>query len=283
MAQKGIHFSKRLDIFSVVLCFSLFSGATQAAEYTNFLNMKIVEIPSGSFKMGLPSNTLDVGKNEFPQHDVSVQSFPMSTTEVTLGQFKQFIIAAKRMDIVTDDFMNANSRSDNAPVVYVSWNDIKDFLSWLNANKPANDKGTYRLPNEAEWEYACHAGSYDPYCGGRMPSAVAWHVAISGSHQQEVGRKQANAFGLYDMSGNAREWVEDCYHENYENAPVDGSTWTAACASNDRVQRGGSWNAVYHKARATIRFNAPSVSRSIDTGFRVVREVSSSSKKMAMN
>ena len=273
MSTQTSCFTGRSTVFALTLGIALFSGLAHASEYTNFLNMKIVEIPSGHFKMGLPSNTLDVGKNEFPQHDVAVQSFRISTTEVTLGQFKQFIIAAKRMDIVTNDFMNANARSDDAPVVYVSWNDAKDFLSWLNANKPASDKGTYRLPNEAEWEYSCHAGTYDEYCGGNIPSAVAWHESISGSHQQEVGRKKANAFGLYDMSGNAREWVEDCYHDSYDHAPADGSTWAAACTSNDRILRGGSWNVEYHKTRATIRNNVPSVSRSKDSGFRVVRDI----------
>lgn len=283
MQQKFSLFKVQPNVFVITLCTVLFSGLLQASEFTNYLDMKIVEIPSGSFKMGLPPNTLDVGKNEFPQHEVNVLSFPMSTTEVTLGQFKQFIIDAKRMDIVTNDFINANSRSDSAPVVYVSWNDVKDFLKWMNANKPASDQGTYRLPNEAEWEYACRAGSYDHYCGGRLPSAVSWHVGISGSHQQEVARKEANAFGLYDMSGNAREWVEDCYHDSYKNAPADGSTWNESCSSNDRVLRGGSWNVDHHKTRATIRYNAPSVSRSKDTGFRVVREIKSASKNMAMN
>lgn len=273
MSQQFRFFSVRLSVvvFALSLCFG--TGFAQAEEFTNFLSMKFVDVPAGNFKMGAESNEMDIGQNELPKHEVSVKSFPLSKTEVTLGQFKRYIIHADRTDIVTDEFMNANGRGNDAPVVYVSWNDIKDFLIWINENKPASDKGTYRLPNEAEWEYACHAGTYDLYCGGRSPSLVAWHLSISGYHQQEVGRKAANAFGLNDMSGNVSEWVEDCYHDSYQNAPRDGTAWLDDCPGGERVLRGGSWKTDFHKVRATIRSRASSVTRSVDAGFRLVRQL----------
>ena len=186
---------------------------------------------------------------------------------------KRYIIETNQLDIVSNAFMSANAHSDDAPVVHVSWNDIHGFIDWLNKAKPADDKGTYRLPAEAEWEYACRAGKDTPYCGGTTPSQVAWHSAISTSQQRKVAGKAANDFGLYDMSGNALEWVEDCYHETYDGAPSDGSAWTKDCKSNTYVLRGGSWKDNYRKVRITIRKNAPSVSRSPTVGFRLVRQM----------
>lgn len=256
---------------AVILCINLWTGIALADDFVNFFGMKFKTIPAGSFQMGSVAGELDVVFNELPQHKVSVPSFQILSTEVTLAQFKRYIIASDRTDMVTDEFMDANAQSDDAPVVYVSWNDAKTFLFWLNKNKPENDQGTYRLPSEAEWEYACRAGTKDPYCGDRTPSTVAWHAAVSGSHQQPVGRKEPNAFGLYDMSGNAREWVEDCYHDSYENAPADGSPWVKPCMSNAHVLRGGSWKEEFQKARVANRISAPAVSRSETIGFRVVR------------
>ena len=278
----------RLSLISAAMCLSLASGITRAEEFINFNNMTFVDVPSGSFKMGsckgaLPGNPLppngcaggelDVPLNEVPQHDVSVQAVQMGKTEVTLGQFKRYIIATERNELVTDEFMEYNPRGDDAPVVQVSWNDAKAFIEWLNKNKPATDHGTYRLPNEAEWEFACKAGTNILYCGSRTASSVAWHGGNSGSHQQSVGRKDANAFGLHDMSGNVWEWVEDCYHDNYSDAPADGTAWVKGCANSERVLRGGSWKDESMKTRSGSRLQAAAVSRSNSIGFRLVRKV----------
>lgn len=277
-----------LNALVIALGLMMTGGFAQAEEFSNFMGMKFVDVPTGSFKMGsckaaMPDQAgvkvdcigaeLDVPFNELPQHGVTVAGFQMGKTEVTLGQFKDYIIKADRSDLVSDEFMEANSQANEAPVVYVSWNDIKTFVEWLNKTKPATDQGVYRLPFEAEWEYACRAGSHDAFCGSKSPSAVAWHGGNSGSHQQGVGRKDANAFALHDMSGNVREWVEDCYHDSFVNAPVDGSAWTTKCTSPERVLRGGSWKDESFKVRASNRINAPSVSRSNTIGFRLVRKV----------
>lgn len=277
MSLQHQSFTKRISTASMAICFSLFAGLihanVQAEDFTNTLGMAFKTIPTGTFKMGSPASSDLAYTNEFPLHQVTITSFPMGTTEVTLGQYKRYIIETNQLDIVTNAFMSANAHGDDAPVVHVSWNDIHGFIDWLNKTKPEDDKGTYRLPSEAEWEYACRAGKDTPYCGGTTPSQVAWHSSISTSQQHKVAGKAANDFGLFDMSGNALEWVEDCYHENYEGAPNDGSAWTKECEQNNYVLRGGSWKDNYRKVRITIRKNAPSVDRSASAGFRLVRQM----------
>lgn len=244
-----------------------------AEEYSNFFGMRFVSVPAGSFKMGSATEKLGVKFDEMPQHKVSVSSFQIMTTEVTLAQFKRYIIESSKINILDDDFMNANGHDNNAPVVFVSWNDVRTFLHFLNKNKPSSDRGTYRLPTEAEWEYACRAGHNNLYCGSSTASEVAWYDSKTIAYQQVVAQKKANAFGLYDMSGNVREWVQDCYHANYENAPIDDSVWDKDCQSSKRVLRGGSWREEKTAARVTDRLAVKVSSRSPTIGFRAVREV----------
>lgn len=278
----------RLSAIVAALYLGTTASLVHAEEFTNTIGTKFISIPAGNFQMGTckalpPGQTgaqidcvlpdLYVPLNESPQHLVSIRSFQMSKTEITLGQFKRYIIATDRTYLVSDEFMEANARGDEAPVVYVSWDDIKTFTAWLNKTKPATDRGAYRLPTEAEWEYACRAGNHEAFCGNPAPSDVAWYADNSGLYQHEVGRKDANTFGLYDMSGNVQEWIEDCYHNTYANAPVDGSAWTTDCASPAHVIRGGSWKEKPQEARAANRTSAPAVSRSSSIGFRLARKL----------
>lgn len=189
--------------------------------------------------------------DEIPQHRVNIRPFQMSQTEVTLGQFKKFIVAAGRKDLLTDDFKKRNNQGDNAPVEWVSWNDAQDFIQWLNKVSG----GGWRLPSEAEWEYACRAGGNHRYCGSNNPDEVAWHSGNSGKHAHAVGQKTPNAFGLYDMSGNVFEWVQDYYHDNYNGAPTNGSAWTSGGEQKDRVVRGGSWDLGASSSSAANRLN----------------------------
>ncbi|MDX1253060.1 MAG: formylglycine-generating enzyme family protein [Gammaproteobacteria bacterium] len=249
-------------LFLATLLLNLVIGTTHAGEFTNFMGMKFVDIPTGSFQMGsckvtaemkkenkkriflglppryaeCPENNSTVNDNETPQHTVTISSFQMGKTLVTLGQFQRYATASGSSkgstgwNLINDDFMRYNAYGDDAPVVQVSWHEAKEFIEWLNKNKPANDRGTYRLPSEAEWEYACRAGGRHAYCGSNNVDEVAWHDGNvdhgSGRHQQRVGSKTPNAWGLYDMSGNVWQWVEDVYHDNYHGAPTDGSAWT---------------------------------------------------------
>lgn len=288
-----------LLIAALSLGLSLGAGVVQAGEFSNFLGMKFVDIPAGSFDMGscqvasavaednkrraalgkisltadCSNPDLDTLTNEVPQHHVNVPRFQMGATEVTLGQFKKYIIATDGADtdLVTDDFMKFNPYSNEAPVVHVSWNEAKNFVVWLNKHKPATDRGNYRLASEAEWEYTCRAGDNHTYCGSRNVNAVAWFKANSGNHQQPVGKKQANGFGVHDLSGNVWEWVEDCYHDDYVGAPTNGSAWVVDACSAGRVLRGGSWKGDAKNVRVANRLGAAAVSRSNYIGFRLVR------------
>ena len=259
---------------AIMLLMYVAMQTVSAAEFSNSLGMTFVPIPAGSYKMGAASEKPGVKFDELPQHTVKISSFQMMTTEVTVAQYKRYIIESSRINLLSDQFMEANSHGDNAPVVFVSRNDIRTFFHWLNQNKPANDIGIYRLPTEAEWEYACRAGKDTLYCGSNRASEVAWSTSKTITYQQPVASKKANAFGLYDMSGNAREWVVDCYHANYDHAPADGSVWDRDCQSNSSgVLRGGSWNEAPQGSRVTDRSALRISSRSPMIGFRAVREV----------
>ncbi len=267
-----LHYSINKLAVALIFIAYVFTPTVSAEEFTNFLGMKFVEIPGGSFKMGAASKTFDVNPNELPQHTVEVSSFQIMSTEVTLAQYKRYIIESSMINILKDEFMKANGHDDNAPVVFVSWTDTSYFLHWLNQNKPDSDRGEYMLPTEAEWEYACRAGENNLYCGRGTASVVAWYSSKSLAYQQPVAQKKANIFGLYDMSGNAREWVKDCYHANYEAAPTDGREWTHDCHVGKRVVRGGSWDEDLEASRATDRLMASVNNRTSSVGFRVVRK-----------
>ena len=149
----------------------------------------------------------------------------------------------------------------------VSWNDVQAFINTLNAKTG----GHYRLPTEAEWEYAGRAGQHTRYCGGNVVGAVAWHGGNSGGQTHPVGGKQPNAFGLYDMSGNVWEWVQDCWQDSYEGAPDDGSAWGAGEECKSRVFRGGSFDFNWGFVRCASRnHNDPYTGYSPSGGFRIV-------------
>lgn len=261
-----------------------------AGETINKIGITMVDIPAGSFMMGSCKLSKDIAEenkkraflgqetissnctkidseasdNETPQHSVTIKAFQMSKTEVTLGQFKRFITATGNEHLVNSDFIRFNSHGDDAPVVQVSWHDAKSFIKWLNKT----DGGGYRLPTEAEWEYTCQAGGNNTYCGGNDLGVVAWYGDNSGYDLHDVGRKQPNAWGLYDMSGNASEWVEDGFHDTYRGAPGDGSAWSGGKL---RVIRGGGSSSVAEKSRATSRLAIPPEHRIHVVGFRLAR------------
>lgn len=277
----------------VAACLALTATLAQAGETTNRIGITMVDIPAGSFLMGSCKHTdsmkeenrkraflgqapltancsnadPDASDNEAPQHRVSIRAFQMGKTEVTLGQFKKFIAAAGRSDLVIDDFMKDNAYGDNAPVGHVSWQDAQDFIQWLNKT----DGGGYRLPSEAEWEYACRAGGKHTYCGGNDLNALGWYDDNSGKRPHPVGGKQANAFGLHDMSGNVWEWVQDCWHDSYRGAPSDGSAWTGSCSGDGRGLRGGSWGFIARYTRAANSYDNSPGNRNSNYGFRLAR------------
>lgn len=276
--------------------FCLVSLSVQAGEVTNKLGIVMVDIPAGSFMMGsckvtdailkenerlsflgqaphplkCGSDSSDIPDNETPQHRVTIKAFQIGKTELTLGQFKKYINATGNTSLINDEFMKYNAYGDDAPVVKVSWLDAQSFIKWLNES----EGGGYRLPSEAEWEYACRAGDDSQiYCGANNIDDAGWYDSNGGGHQHPVGGKQANAWGLNDMSGNVWEWVQDCWHDNYSSAPKNGSAWTNSCSGGGRVLRGGSWNSNAKSVRATIRYLIVPSYRSHYNGFRLARDV----------
>lgn len=216
-------------------------------------NMKT--IPAGTFTMGCTSEQSDCDKNEKPTHKVSISSFKINKYEVTQEEWRAV--------------MSSNSPElkfkgcDKCPVKKVSWNDIQDFLKKLNQLTGKS----YRLPSEAEWEYAARGNENYKYAGTNYIRTVASYRENSGSKTHPVGRKKANGFGLYDMSGNVWEWCQDNWHENYNDAPNEGHVWTGGDSSL-RVNRGGSWGSLAQCCRIAYRRGSPDA-RINDIGFRL--------------
>jgi formylglycine-generating enzyme required for sulfatase activity len=157
----------------------------------------------------------------------------------------------------------------NCPVETVSWNDAQDFINKLNER---NDGFKYRLPTEAEWEYACRAGTTGRNSAAELDN-IAWYADNSIGKPHIVGGKQPNAFGLYDMLGNVDEWCKDWYHDNYNGAPSDGSAWLDGGEQRDRVLRGASWDLPVFYFGSADRNRLPPDSRNTlngRVGFRVV-------------
>lgn len=251
------------------------SGKPKFPEATNGIGLTMVSIPAGSFTMGSPSVSDHTGQwnNAYPAHTVTVPAFQLAKTEVTVGQYKKFLATIGRegeWQLQDTDFLKYNSFGDDAPVVNLSRKDVHDFIEWVNSV----EGNGYRLPTEAEWEYACHAGGNDTYCGGNDIDELGWHAANSGERTHPVAQKKPNAFGLYDMSGNALEWTQDCWHSNYKDAPTDGSAWDQDEGSCKRiVVRGGHWSALAGASRALYRDYKSSMSQIHNpaTGIRLAR------------
>lgn len=219
---------------------------------------EMVEIPGGSFTMGSTEDETWRFDDEAPPHAVSLQRFAIGKTELTQGQWKAV------MGSNPSYFKNCGA---DCPVENVSWSDAQEFLKRLSAKTGQK----YRLPTESEWEYACRAGTRDPYCGGTDVDKVAWQSATSGGKVHPVAGKRPNRFGLYDMSGNVLEWVEDAWHSGYVGAPTDGSAWSVGGEQALRVMRGGSWGLMPQKVRAANREWMRVAERSYLLGFRPAR------------
>ncbi len=214
--------------------------------------MEFVWVPEGCFEMGSNEGQSD----EKPVHEVCVDGFWMGKYEVTQGEWER---------VMGDN--PAWVKGDDHPVEHVSWDDAQSFINKLN-NK---GQGGFRLPTEAEWEYACRSGGrQEKYCGGNDVDRVAWYASNSGGETHPVGQKAANGLDLYDMSGNVWEWVSDRYDINYyRNSPKDNPQGPSAGAI--RVLRGGSWfNSPAH-VRAAFRGNDSPGDRGFNLGFRLLR------------
>jgi len=234
--------------------------------FTNSIGMKFVLIPEGTFMMGSPSDEPGRWNNE-RQHRVTLsKGFYIQTTEVTQGQWRS---------IMGSNPSHFKSCGDNCPAEQFSWNDCQDFIRRLNQKEGTNK---YRLPTEAEWEYACRAESTTAFANGGITElkcaydpnldAMGWYCGNSGGKTHPVGQKKPNAWGLYDMHGNVWEWCQDRYEKNYPTGHVTDPKGPSS--GTGRVLRGGSWDYSARYCRSALRgWGRPGYRAYM--GFRVAR------------
>ncbi len=246
---------------------------------------KMVQIPAGKFMMGSPGTEQGRDTDEGPRHKVSVPTFQMAETELTFDQWQRCVDAGECPEADDEGWGRGNR-----PVINVSWKGAQKYIKWLNANTKS---GGYRLPTEAEWEYAARAGSQSAYfwadkvqceyangadqtakASGQFPEDREYAACKDGYiHTAPVTAFKSNAFVLRNMSGNVWEWVEDCWHENYQNAPTDGSAWLEINGGDcsRRSIRGGSWSNRPALLRSANRSWLRADGAFINAGFRLAR------------
>ena len=183
--------------------------------------------------MGSPEKEKGRDKDEGPQRTVQVSGFYMGRYPVTNEEYGRFLAENPKAP-EPEYWSDRQYNQSRQPVVGVSWEDARQYAEWAGL----------QLPSEAQWEYACRAGSQTAYCSGDKLEdldRVGWYEGNSGDRLHPVGEKEPNEFGLYDMHGNVWEWVEDDWHDSYEGAPDDGSAWIDRPRGSGRVIRGGCW------------------------------------------
>jgi len=262
---------------------------------------EMIVIPLGSFDMGSPGSETGRSDDEGPVHRVNVAAFALSKNEITRGQFAVFVKETKYSGgdkCWTHEGGKVEERSgnwrelgyaqdDKHPVACINWNDAKAYAEWLSRTTGKK----YRLPTEAEWEYAARGntstarywgGNPDEACGyanaadttakAQIRGASSWsafNCTDGFAYTAPVGSFKTNAFGLNDMLGNVWEWTEDSYHDSYKGAPADGSARQGDGAK--RVLRGGSWNNSPRNVRAAVRNSYKPALRFSFFGFRLAR------------
>ena len=223
----------------------------------NSIGIKFALIPADEFMMG--SEEMDWEK---PVHKVAINKpFYLGIYPVTQQEW--------------ETVMGNNPskfKGNNNPVKTISWNEVQDFIKKLN-EKESTTK--YRLPSEAEWEYACRANTTSIYSFGDDESELgeyAWYKDNSSGKTHPVGQKKSNPWGFYDMHGNVWEWVQDKWYDGYEGAPTDGSAWEDGSGA-DRVVRGGGWGRNARGCRTAVRDSSAPSARYYDLGFRLLKEL----------
>jgi formylglycine-generating enzyme required for sulfatase activity len=253
-------------------------GAKRAtdATYTNTVGMEFLLIPAGSFQMGSADEDRDAAANEKPRHRVAIgRPFYLGKYEVTQAQWQAVMGSSPHTLPRSNSFydipgMAARLNNPTNPAT-VSWNDAQEFVRRLNRKE---GQSRYRLPTEAEWEYAARAGTTNAYSfgdDGRQLHRYAWHGEdfVSGAHHR-VGEKAPNPWGLHDIHGNVWEWVQDFYTDRY--GPTDAEP-SGPPAGSGHVVRGGSWHVTSNSWRSAVRKEYDADYRGISIGFRVALDV----------
>jgi len=262
---------------------------------------EMVVVPAGKFTMGSSAEekswaashggNLASVADESPQHVVSLRSYALGKYDVTRGEYAAFVreTGYPPGDGCGPDSFKWNkqagvgwqnpgfSQTERDPVVCVSWQDARAYVSWLNGKVRQSvstpGDGPYRLPSESEWEYAARAGTTTRFWWGDDDASAgdhAWYKGNSGGQTHPVGSKPSNSFGLYDMAGNVWQWTEDCYADSYADAPTDGSASEVGNACL-RVDRGASWLYPAWLLRPAVRERNPAGYRDVIMGFRLAR------------
>ena len=228
---------------------------------TNF-----IKLPRGTYLMGSGDNSFH--EKEKPLHEVTIDyDVALCKTQVTVEEYMLYA-EATGAEVPTDKHEHLGV---NVPVRRVRWIDAKNYCLW----KSEREGVTYRLPTEAEWEYACRAGSHSKFCFGDDATLLgdyAWYKENSNRETHNVGTKKPNAWGFYDMHGNVWEWCLDNYSENYEDVPCDGSAYKVV-SQKGMVLRGGAWSGQAENNRSASRINLGATSRNYFVGFRVLIEL----------
>jgi formylglycine-generating enzyme required for sulfatase activity len=231
---------------------------------------EMIKIPGGSFLMGSLKSEQLRPESEGPQHEVTVRPFAIGKFAVTFEEYDKLAQATRSRQ--PKDFQS--EERGRRPVIGVSWEDAVKYAEWLSHETGKH----YRLPSEAEWEYAARAGTQTRWSFGDEVSDLdkyAWWSVNSEGRAHPVGEKDANRWGLYDVHGNVWEWVQDCWHDNYHGAPTDGSAWEAQGGGDcgRRVLRGGSWFYEPGNLRSAYRSGYFADFRGNDIGFRLAQDL----------
>jgi formylglycine-generating enzyme required for sulfatase activity len=240
--------------------------------------LEMVAIPSGRFMMGSPTTEHERYDDEGPQHEVMVSPFFMGKYPITQAQWRSIAntpVVEQELDPDPSEF-----KGDDLPVENVLWEQAQEFCARLSRETGRS----YRLPTEAEWEYACRAGTTTPFYFGETITGKLANYNSDVIYRKEakveqrsqtssVGEFSPNTFGLYDMHGNVWEWCQDNWHDNYNEAPNDGSAWIAGDNNRGHILRGGSWLDLPRDCRSAIRFSYYPELRNDVVGFRVVCEM----------
>ena len=232
------------------------------------LPLRMVKIPAGEFRMGSPPTEAMRESQEGPQRSIQMPGFYIGAFAVTQGQYQA--VVGNNPSYFTED-------GANRPVEQVSWLDAEAFCQQLSELTGR----VYRLPSEAEWEYACRAGTSTPFCFGDQVTTETVNFfadfTISDNPDENYRNTSVdadsfwpNAFGLYNMHGNIYEWCADDYHDSYSGAPIDASPWVSPDAAASKVMRGGSWFSDTQYCRSAARDRNTRTSRSNSFGFRVI-------------
>ena len=225
---------------------------------TNSIGMELVAIPGGTYVMGSDAGP-GVPAEETPRHQVAIAPFYLGKYEVTQAQWQAVM-----------GYNRSAYPHPQRPVDKVTWEEVTAFITKLNQSE---NTSRYRLPSEAEWEYAARAGSVAPWYFGSDAGAIdryAWLNKGGDIGTRPVGRGAPNAFGLYDIYGNVWEWVQDCWHDSYAGAPAEGSVWSGGDCSL-RMLRGGGWNSPPAYARSAARGSSAPFLQDTASGFRLAR------------